>query len=113
MEHQEIYEWLKELAFKNCDKENKEQIFWFFEDILEDEIKVEKQEEEIERLNNIISKLNHKMKTLDDFVEREIELYTVELTEENKNILGYTAPILSVYKEIHNILNSLKGSDKE
>lgn len=74
--------------------------------------KYESMQEEIERLNNIISSLNHKFKILDDFIEREIDLYTIELTEENKNKLYITAPILGVYKEIHNILNGLKGSDK-
>ena len=72
-------------------------------DILEPLNEIDK---EIERLNNIIKKL-------EEFIEREIELYTVELTEENKNILGYTAPIRGVYKEIYNVLQELKGSDKE
>ena len=66
----------------------------------------EKQYQEIERLNNIIKKL-------EEFIEREIELYTVELTEKNKNKLSYTAPIRAVYKEIYNVLQELKGSDKE
>lgn len=71
MEHQEIYEWLKELAFKNCDKENREQIFWFFEDILEDEIKVEKQEDEIERLNNIISKAKVDINNMKEIIRKQ------------------------------------------
>ena len=66
----------------------------------------ENKDKEIERLNNIIKKL-------EEFIEREIKLYTIELTEENKNILGYTAPIRGVYKEIYNVLQELKGSDKE
>lgn len=61
---------------------------------------------EVERLENGINKL-------EIFIEREIELYTVELTEKNKNKLGYTAPIRAVYKEIYNVLQKLKGSDKE
>lgn len=61
---------------------------------------------EVERLENGINKL-------ENFIEREIELYTVELTEKNKNMLGYTAPIRGVYKEIYNVLQKLKGVDKE
>lgn len=57
--------------------------------------------EEIERLYNIIKKL-------EEFIEREIELYTVELTEENKNKLSIVAPIKGVYKEIYNVLKELK-----
>ena len=62
--------------------------------------------EEIERLNNIIKKL-------EEFIEREIELYTIELTEENERKLSIVAPIKGVYKEIYNVLQELKGSDKE
>ena len=61
-------------------------------------------DKEIERLNNII-------KRLEEFIEKEIELYTVELTEENKNKLSIVAPIKGVYKEIYNVLKELKGSD--
>ena len=61
---------------------------------------------EIERLNNIIKKL-------EEFIEREIELYTIELTEENERKLSIVAPIKGVYKEIYNVLQELKGSDKE
>ena len=61
---------------------------------------------EIERLNNSINKL-------EEFIEKEIDLYTVELTEKNKNKLGYTAPIRAVYKEIYNALQVLKGGNKE
>lgn len=61
---------------------------------------------EIERLNTII-------KRLEEFIEKEIELYTIELTEKNKGALGYTAPIRGVYKEIYNVLQELKGFDKE
>lgn len=64
--------------------------------------KMKDQEEEIERLNNII-------KRLEEFIEKEIELYTVELTEENKNKLSIVAPIKGVYKEIYNVLQELKG----
>lgn len=46
-------------------------------------------------------------------IEEDIELYTVELTEENKNKLSIVAPIKGVYKEIYNVLKELKGSDKE
>ena len=61
-----------------------------------------KQEEEIERLNNII-------KRLEDFIEKEIELYTIELTKENERKLSIVAPIKGVYKEIYNVLQELKG----
>ena len=61
--------------------------------------------EEIERLNNII-------KRLEEFIEKEIELYTIELTEENERKLSIVAPIKGVYKEIYNVLQELKGSDK-
>ena len=63
-------------------------------------------DQEIERLNNII-------KRLEEFIEQEIELYTIELTEENKNKLSIVAPIKGVYKEIYNVLQELKGSDKQ
>lgn len=65
----------------------------------------EKAKDEIKRLNNIIKKL-------EEFIEREIELYTIELTEENKNKLSIVVPIRGVYKEIYNVLQELKGSDK-
>ena len=68
--------------------------------------KCKNKDKEIERLNNII-------KRLEEFIEKEIELYTVELTEENKNKLSIVAPIKGVYKEIYNVLKELKGSDKE
>ena len=61
---------------------------------------------EIERLNNIIKKL-------EEFIEREIELYTIELTEENERKLSIVAPIKGVYKEIYNVLQELKGVAKE
>ena len=61
--------------------------------------------EEIERLNNII-------KRLEEFIEKEIELYTIELTEENKNKLSIVAPIKGVYKEIYNVLQKLKSGDE-
>jgi hypothetical protein len=96
MEHQEIYNWLKELAFKNCDKKNREQIFWFFEDILEDEIKVETQEEEIERLNNRIEK-------------------AIDFLKENACIdedVGYFCDDLR-YDDCKKLLDILKGSDKK
>ena len=63
-------------------------------------------DEEVERLNNIIKKL-------EEFIERVIELYTIELTEENERKLSIVAPIKWVYKEIYNVLQELKGSDKE
>lgn len=89
-----------------------------------------KQHQEIERLNNQIKeygdldnhnkslyeenkRLNKIINKLEEFIEKKIDLYTVELTEKNKNKLGYTAPIRAVYKEIYNVLQELKGSDKE
>ena len=62
------------------------------------------QQGEIERLNNIIKKL-------EEFIEREIELYTIELTEENERKLSIVAPIKGVYKEIYNVLQELKGDE--
>ena len=56
------------------------------------------------RLNNII-------KRLEDFIEKEIELYTIELTKENERKLSIVAPIKGVYKEIYNVLQELKGSE--
>ena len=73
----------------------------------------EKYKNMLKRKNKEIKRLNKIIYKLEEFIEQEIELYTVELTEENKNILGYTAPIRAVYKEIYNILQELKGSDKE
>lgn len=75
-----------------------------FVDRLKD--RVHEQEFEIERLNNIIKKL-------EEFIEREIKLYTIELTEKNTNALSYSLPIKAVYKEIYNVLQELKGVDKE
>lgn len=63
-----------------------------------------RKDKEIGRLNNIIKKL-------EEFIEREIELYTIELTEENERKLSIVAPIKGVYKEIYNVLQELKGSD--
>lgn len=62
------------------------------------------QEEEIERLNNII-------KRLEEFIEKETEIYTLELIEKNTNALSYSLPIKAVYKEIYNVLQELKGSE--
>ena len=73
----------------------------------------EKYKNMLKRKNKEINRLNKIIYKLEEFIEQEIELYTVELTEENKNILGYTAPIRGVYKEIYNVLQELKGSDKE
>ena len=73
----------------------------------------EKYKNMLKRKNKEINRLNKILYKLEEFIEQEIELYTVELTEENKNILGYTAPIRGVYKEIYNVLQELKGSDKE
>lgn len=65
---------------------------------------LKRKNKEIDRLNKIIYKL-------EEFIEKEIELYTIELTEENKNKLSIVAPIRGVYKEIYNVLQELKGSD--
>ena len=73
----------------------------------------EKYKNMLKRKNKEINRLNKIIYKLEEFIEQEIELYTVELTEENKNILGYTAPIRGVYKEIYNVLQELKGEDKE
>ena len=73
----------------------------------------EKYKNMLKRKNKEINRLNKIIYKLEEFIEQEIELYTVELTEENKNILGYTAPIRGVYKEIYNVLQELKGSEKE
>ena len=73
----------------------------------------EKYKNMLKRKNKEINRLNKIIYKLEEFIEQEIELYTVELTEENKNILGYTAPIRGVYKEIYNVLQELKGVDKE
>ena len=73
----------------------------------------EKYKNMLKRKNKEINRLNKIIYKLEEFIEQEIELYTVELTEENKNILGYTAPIRGVYKEIYNVLQELKGSHKE
>ena len=73
----------------------------------------EKYKNMLKRKNKEINRLNKIIYKLEEFIEQEIKLYTVELTEENKNILGYTAPIRGVYKEIYNVLQELKGSDEE
>lgn len=66
---------------------------------------IKAKDQEIERLNNIINKL-------EEFIEKEIEIYTLELTEKNTNALSYSLPIKAVYKEIYNVLQELKGSDR-
>ncbi len=66
---------------------------------------LKRKNKEIDRLNKIIYKL-------EEFIEKEIELYTIELTEENKNKLSIVAPIRGAYKEIYNVLKELKGNDK-
>ena len=71
----------------------------------------EKYKNMLKRKNKEINRLNKIIYKLEEFIENEIELYTVELTEENKNILGYTAPIKGVYKEIYNVLQELKGDE--
>ena len=71
----------------------------------------EKYKSMLKRKNKEINRLNKIIYKLEEFIEQEIELYTVELTEENKNILGYTAPIRGVYKEIYNVLQELKGDE--
>lgn len=72
----------------------------------------EKYKNMLKRKNKEINRLNKIIYKLEEFIEKEIELYTVELTEENKNKLGYTAPIRGVYKEIYNVLQQLKSGDK-
>ena len=72
----------------------------------------EKYKNMLKRKNKEINRLNKIIYKLEEFIEQEIELYTVELTEKNKNILGYTAPIRGVYKEIYNVLQEYKGSAK-
>lgn len=57
-----------------------------------------KQNQEIERLHSIIKEVR-------EHIEEKIELYTVDLTEKNKNKLSYTAPIRAVYKELLEILD--------
>ena len=69
--------------------------------------------DEIERLNKIIEIKNNIINKLEEFIEKEIELYTIELTEENTNKLSIVAPIRGVYKEIYNVLQELKGVDKD
>ena len=59
---------------------------------------------ENKKLNNIINKL-------EDFIEKEIEIYTLELKEKNTNALSYSLPIKAVYKEIYNVLQELKGDE--
>lgn len=68
----------------------------------------EKYKSMLKRKNKEINRLNKIIYKLEEFIEKEIELYTVELTEENKNILCITAPIRGVYKEIYNVLQELK-----
>lgn len=65
---------------------------------------LKRKNKEIDRLNKIIYKL-------EEFIEKEIELYTIELTEENKNKLSIVAPIRGAYKEIYNVLQELKEND--
>ena len=72
--------------------------------VIEEQLR--EKDKEIEKLNNIIKKL-------EEFIEREIELYTIELTEENERKLSIVAPIKGVYKEIYNVLQELKGGNKE
>lgn len=45
IEHQQLHEYLKNLAFKYGKKEYQEQIFWYFEDVIDNEVEIEKLEE--------------------------------------------------------------------
>lgn len=71
-----------------------------------------KQKEKIDELQTQLQQKENIIKKLEEFIEREIELYTIELIEENTNKLSIVAPIKGVYKEIYNVLQELKGSDK-
>ena len=48
-EWQEIYEWVKGLAFKNCKEDDFTQLYWFFEDIIDNENKIDKAIEYIDK----------------------------------------------------------------
>ena len=89
--------------------------------------RLDEREQEIERLKELCDKYEEEHKTtfeewkktiniikrLEEFIEKETEIYTLELTEKNTNALSYSLPIKAVYKEIYNVLQELKGSDKE
>ena len=87
----------------------------------EEEVKeIERLKEDNEYLNKVNielstekNRLNNIIKRLEEFIEKETEIYTLELTEKNTNALSYSLPIKAVYKEIYNVLQELKGSDKE
>ena len=73
----------------------------------------EKYKNMLKRKNKEINRLNKIIYKHEEFIEKEIELYTIELTEENEHKLSIVAPIKGVYKEIYNVLLELKDSDKE
>lgn len=57
IEWQQLHELLKELAQKEYGDKYGEQIFWYFQDVIDDSCKLDILEEENERLNNIIEEI--------------------------------------------------------
>ena len=105
-------EWLK--YYENATKEQ------IIEDVEHDNLEIKRLKEDNKYLNKVNielstekNRLNNIIKRLEEFIEKETEIYTLELTEKNTNALSYSLPIKAVYKEIYNVLQELKGSDKE
>ena len=76
--------------------------------ILELQNEVHIKDKEIERLNKELEFEKLKNKEVREYIEEKIKLYTVDLTEKNKNKLSYTAPIRAVYKELLEILDKVE-----
>ena len=72
VEWQELHELLKELAQKEYGDKYGEQIFWYFQDVIDDSCKLDVLEEENKRLNNIINEL-------EKYCIEEIEDYSKEI----------------------------------
>ena len=95
IEWQELHELLKELAQKEYGDKYGEQIFWYFQDVIDDSCKLDVLEEENERLNNIINELEQW------FEDMNIESLA---TFDDYDIGQYNA-----YKKVINKLQELKG----
>lgn len=82
---QELHELLKELAQKEYGDKYGEQIFWYFEDVIEDSCKVDSLEEENKRLNSIIKEVREKLlcygETFDLKVHQEMQKELLEILD--------------------------------
>lgn len=102
VEWQELHELLKELAQKEYGDKYGEQIFWYFQDVIDDSCKLDVLEEENKRLNNIINELEEEL-------ERESNMKEEDTCLEHNTFIDIKNTLKTVLKR----LQELKGSDKE